>query len=168
VGPGVEGFKQRHGILLGLAHDWKEVFPITQERRAWPGDGHGVDGLEEGVGDRDDSVVPPVGVGGMVGQAAVLAGRATGSKFVKNAGQDLIDLPAETIPSIAKIAMDTIKDPKKGLKEITDPYKQLFEDPKGSFEKHPIYSLLLAEGARAGVSRAAGGVARTGALGMPR
>jgi hypothetical protein len=164
--PKSQSFKRRNPILLGLAHDWGEVFPKLQHVGGGQVMVTGWTDSKQALGIDTSSVAEPTkGVGALVGQAAVLAGNATHSKILQHGGQDLIDLPAETIPSIYKIAKDTIHDPKKGLKELTDPYKQLFEDPKGSFEKHPIYSLLLAEGARAGVSRAAGGVARTGALG---
>jgi hypothetical protein len=111
--------------------------------------------------------------------AATLAGidKLTGShtvdtagKVVENAGKELVDLPANAVPSLyyagqplvaGALSGDSKKLGKGGsetLHRLTQPYVNLAEHPGKSFTEHPLSSALMVVGGAKALDRVAGRV----------
>jgi hypothetical protein len=81
-----------------------------------------------------------------------------GSRISGNAAKELIDIPANTIPSLyygaEPAARGDIKESFNRL--VVDPYKQLAEHPGRELTQHPLSSLLMIAGPLKGGDRALG------------
>lgn len=81
----------------------------------------------------------------------------TTKKLLKNAAGDVVSLPANAIQSTYL----TVAHPEEVAKGTFEQLKH----PVKSFEQHPVNTLLIARGLEGALSRGAGDVARSGALG---
>jgi hypothetical protein len=102
------------------------------------------------------------------------AGRISGNMFASlpknsdyakegaaNAGRDLVDIPANAIPSLYKVGETALHNPKKAAGMLAQPYIDTAKDPIKSFAEHPLGTALLFTGVKGGTGRAAGRALRT-------
>lgn len=86
----------------------------------------------------------------------------------ENAPKNTVDTVVGTIPGLVdtgKAAVKAVQGHPEELKAIGKGFEHLAEHPWAAFQKEPISVGLLAAGAEGGLGRAAGAVARSGALG---
>jgi hypothetical protein len=83
------------------------------------------------------------------------------NRLASNAGRDLVDIPANAIPSLYKLGETAIHDPKKAAGMVAQPYIDVAKHPVRSFEDHPLGTALLFSGLKGGSGRAAGQALRT-------
>jgi hypothetical protein len=89
----------------------------------------------------------------------------------KNAGRELVDIPANTIPSLYSVAKqategrvaqaggrhaDAVHATENAAKILAQPYIDTAKHPIKSFAEHPLGTVLLASGAKASVGRGGG------------
>lgn len=106
----------------------------------------------------------------------------TAKKIVGNAGKELIDLPANAIPSlyyagkpaveglVAKAGNPNSPQASEGLKEtgrrLAEPYVNLAKHPGKTFEEHPISTALMITGPLKAADRVAGRIEQQAIPGM--
>jgi hypothetical protein len=87
----------------------------------------------------------------------------------ENAGKELIDIPANTVPSLYYAAKPTVEGhPGQTAKLLLQPYKDLVKDPVGQFEKHPISTGLMVAGPLKGASHLGGTALKSTGKSMAR
>lgn len=105
----------------------------------------------------------PVGLGGnyLLKKATGLDITGTVDRLARNAGRELVDIPANTIPSIYVPAREAAGGNVKGAaKMLADPIIQTFKHPVRSFEQHPVGTGLILAGGVRGLDRGLGKVER--------
>jgi hypothetical protein len=83
------------------------------------------------------------------------------TKGAANAGRELVDIPANVIPSTYDIAATATHDPYKAAGMIVQPYIDAAKHPLKSLEEHPVGTILLASGVKGAVGRGGGKALRS-------
>lgn len=106
----------------------------------------------------------PIGVSGdyLLKQATGLDVGGTVDKLARNAGRDIVDLPANAIPSLYLPARQAARGDVKGAaKMLVDPIVQTYKHPVKSFQEHPVSTGLILAGGPRGLDRGLGKLERT-------
>jgi hypothetical protein len=115
-----------------------------------------------------------LGAAGPTGAAEHLfVGKVTGldkpaKRILQNAGRELVDLPANAIPSLYVPAREAARGDVGGAAGmLAQPFKELYEHPGRQLEEHPVSSGLMIAGGLRGADRAVGAATRkvTGTVG---
>lgn len=82
-------------------------------------------------------------------------------KLSRNTVKDVIELPAQVVPSVYLPAKEVVKGNPKGAAEmVAQPFIDAAKDPEKAFTEHPLNTTLMATGVRSAVARPAGKVLR--------
>lgn len=74
-----------------------------------------------------------------------------------NAARELVDLPANAIPSLYYAGEPTVHGhPEETVKRLAQPYGDLIKDPVKAFKEHPLSSTLMVAGGVRGLDRGIG------------
>lgn len=97
----------------------------------------------------------------MKGSAFARVSDVSGSKVVKNAGRELVDIPANAVPSLYVPAKELATGhPGKAAKTLAQPFVELAKHPLKSLEDHPVSSALMLSGVEGAIGRGAGAALR--------